>query len=370
MEMNRDFLQQMREATELLRTDGPLAATAAIQRALLGASGASAPRAHQTATRSASVRPPVLRAGPAWGGVPRETILEAEVEAERNDEHAGRFLTASRTNGAGTRSYKVYVPSSYKGQSLPLVVMLHGCKQHPDDFAAGTGMNAIAEQNDCFVVYPAQARAANGSNCWNWFKTTEQQRDRGEPSIIADITRDVVREYRIDPRRVYVAGLSAGGAMAAIMGATYPDLYAAVGIHSGLPVGAAHDLPSAFAAMKQGSASTRPRSASRNPIPVIVFHGDRDRTVHPRNGEQALAQCIDSSAHDVTVEEGKVTGGHSYTRSVLSDRNGKVIAEQWCVHGAGHAWSGGSRNGSYTDPNGPDAAREMLRFFSMHVRSG
>ena len=219
-----------------------------------------------------------------------EAHLEADVIAL--PKRKGTVLAASCTNHAGTRAYKVYVPSTYNGQALPLIVMLHGCKQNPDDFAAGTGMNAIAEQNDCFVVYPAQAHAANGSNCWNWFKAEDQQRDRGEPSIIADITRDVIREYHIDPSRVYVAGLSAGGAMAAIMGATYPELYAAIGIHSGLPVGAAHDLPSAFAAMKNGGATKEPRNAREAPIPVIVFHGDRDTTVHPRNGEQALAQCI------------------------------------------------------------------------------
>jgi poly(hydroxyalkanoate) depolymerase family esterase len=231
-------------------------------------------------------------------------------------------------------------------------------------------MNAMAEQSNCFVVYPAQARTANGSNCWNWFKADDQQRDLGEPSIIADITRDVIRTYRTDPSRVYVAGLSAGGAMAAIVGATYPDLYAAIGIHSGLPVGAADDLPSAFAAMKHGKATSRHRRAREAPIPVIVFHGDRDRTVHPRNGEQVLAQCIGRTTTEVTIENGKVPHGRAYTRTVRRDGNGKAIAEQWIVHGAGHAWSGGSLTGSYTDPKGPNAAQEMLRFFFTHVRGG
>jgi poly(hydroxyalkanoate) depolymerase family esterase len=295
-------------------------------------------------------------------------------------------LSASCTNHAGTRAYKVYVPSAYNGQSLPLIVMLHGCKQNPDDFAAGTGMNTVAEQNNCFVAYPAQMHAANGSNCWNWFQARDQQRDQGEPSIIADITREVIRNYHIDPSRVYVAGLSAGGAMAAIMSATYPDLYAAVGIHSGLPVGAAKDLPSAFAAMKNGTQNASPlnggrkASASRKePTPVIVFHGDRDTTVHPCNGDQALAQCTPDSggqqterqnAPDVKIEKGKVPHGRAYTKTIRHDGNGKAIAEHWVVHGAGHAWSGGSRKGSYTDPKGPDAAQEMLRFFYAHVRTG
>ena len=218
------------------------------------------------------------------------------------------------------------------------------------------------------MVYPAQARTANGSNCWNWFKADDQQSERGEPSIIADITRDVIGRYHLDPSRVYVAGLSAGGAMAAIMGATYPELYAAVGIHSGLPVGAAHDLPSAFAAMKNGKATKDRCSASKAPIPVIVFHGDRDMTVHPCNGEQVLAQCIERHKTKITTEKGQVPHGRAYTRTVQHDRNGKAIAEQWIVHGAGHAWSGGSLSGSYTDPKGPNAAQEMLRFFYTHVR--
>jgi len=355
MDLNEDFLAHMREATQLLQTSGPAAATAAIQRALQGTSGVSSPHPEKTNARwSASMLQP-------------GELLDRNPAAADNA-NAGKFLTASCANRAGTRAYKVYVPSSYDGQALPLIVMLHGCKQNPNDFAAGTGMNAIAERNNCFVVYPAQAHAANGSNCWNWFKTDDQQRDQGEPSIIADITRDVIRKYHIDPSRVYVAGLSAGGAMAAIMGATYPDLYAAVGIHSGLPVGAAHDLPSAFAAMKNGAATKEPRKARRKPIPLIVFHGDRDTTVHPSNGEAVLAQCIDHNQPECTVEKGKVPHGRTFTRTVQHDHNGKAIAEQWIVHGGGHAWSGGSRNGSYTDPKGPNATREMLRFFYAHVR--
>jgi poly(hydroxyalkanoate) depolymerase family esterase len=345
MELNGRFLAQMREATQLLRTSGPAAATAAIQRALRGSSGSAPPAGKTNARRSA----PML-------------------DADRDLEGKGRFLTASCTNHAGTRAYKVYVPSSYNGQPLPLIVMLHGCKQNPGDFAAGTRMNAMAEQNNCFVVYPAQARTANGSNCWNWFKPDDQHRARGEPSIIADITRDLIRKYRIDANRVYVAGLSAGGAMAAIIAATYPDLYAAVGIHSGLPVGAADDLPSAFAAMKNGKGKSPHRRDREAPIPVIVFHGDRDTTVHPCNGDQVLAQCIGRTKTEVTIEKGNVPHGRAYTRTVRRDGNGKAIAEQWIVHGAGHAWSGGSLTGSYTDPKGPNAAQEMLRFFSTHVR--
>jgi poly(hydroxyalkanoate) depolymerase family esterase len=238
--------------------------------------------------------------------------------------------------------------------------MLHGCKQNPDDFAAGTGMNALAEEQGCLVAYPAQARKANGSNCWNWFQAGDQRRDHGEPAIIAAITQQVMHDYKVDPARVYVAGLSAGGAMAAILASEYPDLYKAAGIHSGLPTGAAHDVPSAFAAMKNGAALQAKSGAT---IPVIVFHGDRDKIVHPQNGHHVLAHHAGTQAGAATTETGSAPNGHSYTRAIHRNAGGKLVAEHWTVHGSGHAWSGGSKRGSYTDPQGPDASREMLRFF-------
>jgi poly(hydroxyalkanoate) depolymerase family esterase len=224
-------------------------------------------------------------------------------------------------------------------------------------------MNLVAEEHSCLVVYPGQIQAANQSKCWNWFKTSDQRRDQGEPSLIAGITRQVMRDYRVDPKRVYVAGLSAGGAAAAIMGSTYPDLYAAVGVHSGLACGAAHDLQSALHAMKQGG-SSRPRKNPRI-IPTIVFHGDRDSTVNLRNGDQVLAGAGAGTAADVEIstEKGTAPGGRAYSRTLHRDRAGKIIFEHWGVHEAGHAWFGGSAAGSYTDARGPDASREMVRFF-------
>jgi len=279
-----------------------------------------------------------------------------------------RFIAGTFSNAAGSRTYKLFVPSRFQEKPLPLVVMLHGCTQSPDDFAAGTRMNFLAEERNCFVVYPEQPSGANQAKCWNWFRTGDQQRDGGEPSLIAGITRQIMRDFSIDPKRVYVAGLSAGGAAAAIMGATHADLYAAVGIHSGLACGAASDLPSAFVAMRQGGESIR--TDGDPPVPTIVFHGDRDTTVHPNNGDQILQQSARASNSTTKVLRGQVPHGHAYTRTIFKDAGGQPISEHWNVHSAGHAWSGGSPAGSYTDPRGPDATREMLRFFLEHSFSG
>jgi poly(hydroxyalkanoate) depolymerase family esterase len=278
----------------------------------------------------------------------------------------GRFIEATYNNPAGSRAYKLYIPSRYHGQALPLVVMLHGGTQSPDDFAAGTRMNLIAEEQTCLVAYPAQPHEANAAKCWNWFRPSDQRRGQGEPSLIAGITRQIMRDYSVDPQCVYIGGLSAGAAAAAVMGATYPDLYAAIGVHSGLACGAANDLPSAFVAMRHGKlpSSSRSSSTPTTPVPTIVFHGDRDNTVHPRNGDHVIAASTRNLQKK--VHRGRVPKGHAYTRTIHTDASGRTILEHWEIHGAGHAWSGGSPAGSYTDPRGPDAAREMLRFFLEH----
>jgi len=280
-----------------------------------------------------------------------------------------RFVEGTFSDAAGSRTYKLFIPSHSQGQQLPLVVMLHGCTQSPDDFAAGTRMNFLAEEQNCFVVYPEQPSGANQAKCWNWFRAGDQRRGGGEPSLIAGITRQIMRDHAIDPKHVYVAGLSAGGAAAAIMGATYADLYAAVGIHSGLACGAASDLPSAFVAMRQGNGSEAIGKAG-SPVPTIVFHGDRDTTVHPINGDRILEQSAKATSPTAKVLRGRVPHGHAYTRTILTEGGGRAISEHWNIHGAGHAWSGGSPAGSYTDPRGPDATREMLRFFLEHSLDG
>lgn len=283
-----------------------------------------------------------------------------------------QFVSRTFSNDSGARKYKLYIPTSYRNRALPLIIMLHGCTQSPDDFAAGTRMNILAEQHDCFVAYPAQTNAANMQKCWNWFREADQQRDSGEPSLIAGITRQVMRDYEVDPRRVYIAGLSAGGAAAAVMAETYSDLYAAVGVHSGLACGAARDMPSAFAAMRNGgTVARRPGSSARLPaqdrvVPTIVFHGDTDATVDRCNGDAVVDQAKRSVAFKKTVENSRVPGGHAYCVTRHTDLQDQSVIEQWVVHGGGHAWFGGSTSGSYTDPRGPDASAEMLRFFLEH----
>jgi poly(hydroxyalkanoate) depolymerase family esterase len=388
----------IREATRLTRAGQLVEATVLLQRMLRGESAPDA--TSRTTDRVALIRrePPMIdaKANPpeesgdarlaratsaqprmprAWldgtkersgrglrGGIKRTPPSQADIVPE-----GARFIGGTYSNPAGSRAYKLFIPSRYRGQPLPLVVMLHGCTQSPDDFAAGTRMNFIAEEQTCFVVYPAQRGEANQAKCWNWFRATDQQRGRGEPSLIAGITRQIMRDYAVEPKRVYVGGLSAGAAAAAVMGATYNDLYAAIGVHSGLACGAAIDLPSAFVAMRQGGEiNDMAVLGDGPPVPTIVFHGDCDATVHPNNGHQVLAQSIKTTSTQKKVHRGRVPGGHAYTRTTHTDASGRAIFEYWSIHGAGHAWSGGSPAGSYTDPQGPDATREMLRFFLEH----
>jgi len=271
---------------------------------------------------------------------------------------------------AGELKYQLYIPAGLDTAGAPLLLMLHGCTQTPDDFARGTRMNALAVEHGYVVAWPAQSVKRNQNRCWNWFRGGDQQRGHGEPAILAALTRQLVTTHELDATRVYVAGLSAGGAMAAVLASTHPDVYAAIGVHSGLPIGLASDMPSAFAAMREGVGRQRKHSAgAADPVPAIVFHGDRDTTVHPCNGDGVIQQSLgagdraDSADRRSTVERDTATGGRSFTRTVHSAADGRVAAEHWVIHGAAHAWSGGDAAGSYTDPGGPDASAQMLRFF-------
>ena len=280
------------------------------------------------------------------------------------------YLTRTFACEAGSRDYKLYIPSHMDGRKLPLIIMLHGCTQNPDDFAVGTRMNQLAEEHGFVVAYPRQPTKANQLACWNWFNPKDQTRGLGEPSIIAGITRTIMAELNIDAERVCVAGLSAGGAMAEIMSATYPELYAATGIHSGLAYGSATDAGSAFATMSGASSPVAPPQRKRRlkrakgPVRTIVFHGASDHTVHPSNGEMILAEARADLADTTreTQHHGSA-GGRAYTRTVIVDASGVPQVEHWAIEGLGHAWSGGCPDGSYTDRHGPDASREMLRFF-------
>jgi poly(hydroxyalkanoate) depolymerase family esterase len=404
--MNSLFQKLMGQATRLTSQGDLQAATAAIQKALGrmtsgGRASGAAAGAHADDTVIDVVAREVHAPPEPRPFVAKPSVADPVPPARP---HAGagqgRLVRGTYACDAGQRDWRLYVPPHHtpaNGQARALVVMLHGCTQDPDDFAAGTGMDEAARTQGFFVLYPAQAQNANPQRCWNWFKHNHQQRDQGEPAILAGLTRKVMADYAIDPQRVYVAGLSAGGAMAAILGDAYPDLYAAVGVHSGLAAGAANDLPSAMMAM-QGGAVDLPMShglanlpgmpttlptggAKRKPavrradaprVPTIVFHGDQDRTVHPVNAEHIIAACTATPADDAAVraseKRARSPNGRSYTRRLHTDGQGRSMAEHWVVHGAGHAWSGGTARGSYTDASGPDATLEMLRFFFANAR--
>jgi poly(hydroxyalkanoate) depolymerase family esterase len=275
------------------------------------------------------------------------------------------FETRSISLGAGRRSYKVYVPARALAEPRSLLIMLHGCTQDPDDFAAGTQMNQFAEEHGFIVAYPAQPTSANPSSCWNWFNPPDQMRGTGEPAIIAGLTANLIAEHNIDHRRVFAAGLSAGGGMAAILGATYQDLYSGIGVHSGLPYRAASDIVSALAVMRGQQTSGAPQgknggeASNGAAVPTIVFHGDADKVVHPSNG----AKIINLDHGKWESYQASDSTGRGYKRMVTHDANGRIVAEHWLIEGGGHAWFGGSVDGSYTDPLGPDASREMVRFF-------
>jgi len=405
--MNDHMQAAMAEATRLTRTGRLAEATTLIQRTLGGMSApagrstrADAP--NEAVVRVVEVTPPLLGptiqggAGASPGPAPARPAVSPQTPSPDvlqlpgslhgsmrrgqplrpgvvtpSSHPGGKYVDGAYRNTAGTRTYKLYIPRSYTGQAVPLVIMLHGCTQNAVDFAVGTRMNMFAEDKTFLVAYPEQVSSANNAKCWNWFQPADQQRGMGEPSVIAGITRQIMNSYHVDFNRVYVAGMSAGGAMAVIMAATYPDLYVAVGVHSGLAYRAAHDVRSGFAAMRRGAGQSARQLTTV--IPLIAFHGDRDTTVSPVNADHLSDQWLQATCHEqgrsaqsTKVERGQVAGGRAYTRSIYHDASGHAIVEKWLVHQAGHVWSGGSSDGSFTDPRGPDASNELLRFFAEH----
>ncbi len=363
--MNNDLQNLMRQATQLTQAGRLTEATAAIQRALSGKGNMY----DVVADQEMPVKPApsaVILDGCVFEVTGADTDT---VAATATATGAGTFTSGSHTHAALTRRYKLYVPTQSTVQPRPMVVMLHGCTQNPDDFAVGTDMNERAREQGFCVLYPEQSPDANPQRCWNWFKHNHQRRGSGEPALIASMTQAIMKEHNIDPRRVYIAGLSAGGAMAAIVADAYPDIFAAVGVHSGLPTGSASSVPEALAVMNSGHGKLSPQKSQQlqRLVPTIVFHGDQDRTVHPRNGEQVIASALGSvTATSPRVAQGVSVNGRRYTSATHHGDAGKVLAEHWLVHGAGHAWSGGHAKGSYTDAKGPDATAEMLRFFFAH----
>ncbi|MEO6279451.1 MAG: PHB depolymerase family esterase [Roseateles sp.] len=336
----------MKTATALTRSGDLKAAMAAIAGALKGDAAAATPATDDSVI---DVQARVIQ-----NDVPTGPTSPTAVNATE------QFVTGHFNHRAGARDYRLFIPATQADKPRALVLMLHGCTQNPDDFARGTRMNALGAEYNALVLYPAQTRHANAQGCWNWFKHSHQGRDRGEPALLAAMTRHIAETHGVDPAHVYVAGLSAGGAMAAILAATHPDVFAAAGVHSGLPAGAARDLPGALAAM-QGQGGNASAGAPTSSVRLIVFHGDADTTVHPGNAER-VAAAHGGAAIRVDEQVGQY-GTRACTRRLHMDAQGRVVTEQWLVHGAGHAWSGGSPAGSYADARGPDASAEMMRFF-------
>jgi poly(hydroxyalkanoate) depolymerase family esterase len=282
-----------------------------------------------------------------------------------------RFVDGVFENDSGARRFRLYSPEGVAdGEPAPLIVMLHGAGQDPVDFARATRMHDVAARQGIHVLYVEQGTDSNPARCWNWFRPSDQLRGNGEASILADMTRHVVAENGICPRRVYVAGLSAGAAMAVVLGRTYPDLFAAVGAHSGLAYKAASNVYAAFDVMARGPADSPSRVEPVPGVPTIVFHGDRDSTVHPDNAtaivEQALGRAVDAPGQTTSTTTRRA-GELAYTTTAFKDARGQTVVEQWIIHDAEHAWSGGSARGSHAEPRGPDASSEMIRFFDAHA---
>ena len=389
--MNTTFAAAMRRASEETRAQNLSEATRLIQAALSGRpetasaiDAATRPAALSSVTAAAVDPTDAGPSGPkvqplgeafhrfranrtppaALAGFRGMTPASAQMRTEPSVPAGARFDARVFSCAEGSRSYKLYVPSSEPARPRGLVVMLHGCTQNPDDFARGTGMNEVAERNGFAVAYPGQTRSDNANGCWNWFEPKHQRRGAGEPAILAGLTEAIVSEFGIDPARVFIAGLSAGGAMAMVMAEMYPELFAAVGVHSGLPTNAAKDVASAFAAMRGNGKAQGSSRHARYPGRTIVFQGSADTTVHPSNASRIIDAATPETA---SISSHRTEAGKSRraaTVTVVADQAGYTVAELWLVDSAGHAWSGGQPGGSFVDPAGPDASLQMMRFFS------
>lgn len=369
MQPNPNLLHPtMQEAMQLMRAGNLQGATAAIQRGLQ--------RQHAHESRNEDVAAPA-RHGHVFDGdyvdvsSPPTPAVATEVPASTDVRDLPSMHTGVFACAAGSREYLVYAPAVMAPEPAPMLMMLHGCTQDADDFARGTRMHLRAALEGYVVVYPRQSRRDNPNACWNWFRPGDQQRDAGEPAILAGLLAELRQRFNGDARRMHVAGLSAGGAMAVTLARTYPEMFRGVGVHSGLPHGCARDVPGALAAMRSGAPPAPTGCARRAPvvgIPTIVFHGDRDHTVNVGNATRIVEDALAVAAGDgeqlaTTCTTGQIPGGHAFTTTCFADAAGAPRAERWIVHGGGHAWYGGHADGSYTAARGPDATGEMLRFF-------
>ena len=363
-------LDVMNEALGLVKKSDLGGATALIRKAL---SGESAPAGENGDSNAPPTRPsakviplaPRRPLGETLRALRVRPIMPPSLPDAPSPapELGERFLRRAYHGPAGSLDYRLYIPADAERRDLALVIMLHGCTQSPEDFALGTRMNALAEEFGLIVAYPHQTRLANPQGCWNWFDRRHQNRSSGEPAKLAGLAQALAKEFDVRRERVFAAGLSAGGAMAEVLAATYPDVFEAVGIHSGLPYKSAADVPSAFAAMKGTPAlDPAPLAASGRHVRKIIFHGMADSTVNPVNGEHIFdeaerGEALTRSDLDWPIEGGRVS------RTAVKDADGRAVAEQWLVEGGGHAWFGGDPRGSFTQTVGLDASRVMVRFF-------
>lgn len=398
--MNMKFGQAMRRATALTRAGDIGGATRLIRAALTG--GPDRSTDPMRLPKALAGPAPTLRAANSTAHIvdaeiisdapgrdrkakpgPRQSLgaAVAALHKGRRAVEAGRHLPRPRTQpdplpinarfehrryscAQGSRDYWLYIPASALEQPSGLIIMLHGCKQTPEDFACGTGMNTHAETHGFIVAYPSQTSASNMSSCWNWFQPGDQKRGSGEPAILAGITLVLMEKFQIPRDITFVAGLSAGGAMAVIMGKCYPDLFDATGVHSGLAYGSAKDVVSAFSAMLGQGGRLDAAGAGGPFVRTIVVHGTSDATVHQTNADAILADAKRAIVKGSTSwsENGRANG-RSFARNTVLGPQGESLIEDWRISGAGHAWSGGDRAGSFADAAGPDASAAMVAFF-------
>ncbi|HMJ34295.1 MAG TPA: PHB depolymerase family esterase [Baekduia sp.] len=322
---------------------------------------------------------------PTWNPLPVTgggTTTAPPTSTPTSGQAAGKTFTGTYTGSAGALDYQAYVPSTYKaGTAVPLVVALHGCTETADVFRQLTRWDALAEAKGFIVVFPQQSHSGNNLECWNFFQQAHMARDQGEPALIAGITQWVQQHYTVDPHRIYVNGLSAGGAMASVMAATYPDLYAAAGIGSGCEYAATAACAGYKSAdpVAAGQQAYQAMGSHARPMPVILFEGDQDTTVPPVNAQQLVQQWqvtddyADGGGKDgsvpvqpTAVTHGTSSGGQGYTVTTYSDRDEGELMQSWLVAGMGHAWSGGCGCQQYSDPAGPDETAAMYTFFMAH----